>query len=218
MTSIRSKPASRFQPSCFSSVYKRRIRSSLCVEASSVARMHSRRRQLVASNYDPCFRHRALGRPLFPNTDKNGVFEALFHLWFCAAQGPFLKFQVPWQYRISRRSSDRCLFRTGALLCSALDRWRLNDGDIRRSSTLPMYTSAVLQTWSYKPSGSTQGSSLHRLMLWRGTRWTPSTGGPHWRFFTALLAGSSADRISRTSAPLLTLSTGPMLFRLSSDR
>ena len=50
MISIRSKPVSRFQAFCSSSIRKRRNRSSLCVTASSLPRMHSRsRRQYVAS-------------------------------------------------------------------------------------------------------------------------------------------------------------------------
>ena len=40
----------------------------------------------------------------------------------------------------------------------------------------------------------------------------------HWRFFAALSVGSSAGGTLRTSAPLLALSTGPMLFLISSNR
>ena len=47
--SILSKSTSRFQAFCSSSIRKRRIRSSLCVAASFLARIHSRRRHLVTS-------------------------------------------------------------------------------------------------------------------------------------------------------------------------
>ena len=64
----------------------------------------------------------------------------------------------------------------GALLCSALDRWRLGD-DLRCSSTLPMYLPAVrLQAGSCNRSCSTPGSCLPPLMLWWRTRRAPSTG------------------------------------------
>ena len=47
--SILSKPASRFQAFCSLSIRKRRIRPSLRAVASSLTRIRSRRRQLVAS-------------------------------------------------------------------------------------------------------------------------------------------------------------------------
>ena len=61
-------------------------------------------------------------------------------------------------------------------------------------------------------------ASLSRLFLsWR-TRRAPSTGGIHWRFFAALLAGPLTGGTSRTSATVLALSTGPRMFLLSSCR
>ena len=127
--------------------------------------------------------------------------------------------QVSWRYRLLWRSSDRCLLRTGALLRSALDRWRLGDGDLRRSSTLRCPPQLFFRLGTWNPSCSTPGSSLPRLMmLWWRTRRAPPTDGTHWPFFATLLVGSSAGGISRTSAPLLALSTVPMPFPLSSNR
>ena len=72
------------------------------------------------------------------------------------------KVQVPWRWRLSWRSSDRCLLRTGALLRSAFDRWRLGDGALPHSLTLPMYSLAVIQTGIVESSTSLQ-ASLPRL-------------------------------------------------------
>ena len=126
--------------------------------------------------------------------------------------------QVSWRYRLSWRSSDRCLLRTGALLRSALDRWRFGAGVLRCSSTLRRSSQLFFRLGTWNPSCSTPGLSLPRLMLWWRTRRAPPTDGPHLRFFAALLVGSSVGGISRTSAPLQALSTVPMSFSLSSNR
>ena len=63
-------------------------------------------------------------------------------------------------------SSDRCLFRTGALLGSALD-----------PSKWLMFCPTVLQAGSWNRSCATPGSSLARLMFWWRTRRAPSAGG-----------------------------------------
>ena len=51
ITSILSKPPSLFQAFWFSSIHKRRIRSSPCDGASLLTQMRSRTRELVAPNF-----------------------------------------------------------------------------------------------------------------------------------------------------------------------
>ena len=51
-----------------------------------------------------------------------------------------------------------------------------------------------------------------------GAPCAPSKGGINWRFFAALSVGFTAGGTSRTSAPLLALSTGAMLSLPSSGR
>ena len=68
--SNRSKPASRLQSFCFSSIRKRRIRSCLCVAASALTRMHLRRRQLVASTYAIILRTSRSWKGMFLSDEK----------------------------------------------------------------------------------------------------------------------------------------------------
>ena len=121
--------------------------------------------------------------------------------------------QVPWRYRLSRRSSDRCLLYTGALLRKALDEWRLDDDALRHSYNPANELPCCSLDWGrrvfYVISGQPPAAVALMAHLSRSfDRWLLS----HWRFFAALSAGSSAGGASRTSAPLLALSTGPMIF------
>ena len=101
--------------------------------------------------------------------------------------------QVPWRYRLSRRSSDRYLLHTGALLRSALDPWRLGDGVQQRSSTLRCSPRLFFRLGTWNPSCSTPGSNLPRLILWWCTPRAPSIGGAlPTGASVALSAGSSA--------------------------
>ena len=87
MISIRSKPASLFQAFCSSSIRNRRIRSSLYVEVSSLTRMHSCRRQLVVASSAIIFRALHSLKDIFSDSDNNGVFETLVHLYARTVQG-----------------------------------------------------------------------------------------------------------------------------------
>ena len=88
-----SKPASRFQAFCSSSIRKRRIRPSLCVAASSLARIHSRRRQLVASTSSIIWRTSCslLGKIIFSKNIyqvKKNIFVHLCPLPSAASRSP----------------------------------------------------------------------------------------------------------------------------------
>ena len=86
MIPIRSKTASRIQVFCSSSIRKRRIPSSLCVAASSLTRIHSRRRQLVTSTFAIVLRTLRSSISIFFNQIKNAVFETRVHLT-CSPRG-----------------------------------------------------------------------------------------------------------------------------------
>ena len=75
-------------------------------------------------------------------------------------------------------SSNRCLLRTGALLCSALDRWRLS-GEFCRT---PSKTAKVLPSCSSDWAGvvvSWFQASLPWLMFWWRNLRAPSTGASY---------------------------------------
>ena len=74
----------------------------------------------------------APSKVFFSNSDKNGVFKTLVHLWVCCP-GLSLEIQVSWRYRLSRRSSDRCLLAHWRSFAALSSGGLFGDGALRRS-------------------------------------------------------------------------------------
>ena len=185
--SIWLKPASRFQAFCSLSIRKRRICPSRCVAASSLTRIHSRKRQLVACTSAMIFLISLSSIDVFSKSDEKCSVTRVY-LTYSLLQGAVLKAasRSPGSLGFPSNSSshnapssNRCILRTGTLLRSALDRWRLCD----EFYSTPSKTAKVLPNC---PSSGWVVKSLQFhsrlspwLMLWWGIRRAPSTGGSY---------------------------------------
>ena len=159
MISIGSKPAFQLQTFCSSSIRKRRIRSSLCVVAGSLTRMHSRRRQQVSSisliiSQTSCS---LFGKITFSKKQINRELSST-----CS----------PGCLRFLRDNSSWGASPIGAFSALALSYAALSIGGVWEmtlyGAPLKPLTSCpalLLQAGSWNRSCSTPGSSLPRLML-----------------------------------------------------
>ena len=217
MISIRSKPASRFQASCSASIHKCRIRL-ICALRQAL----SPGRILATTNLLPLILlsfcgHRAPSRQFFffQNQIKNKVFETLVHLWSAllraalraASESPG-SLAIPALVALPALALSFAALSIGGVWAMSLD---------GAPSTPLMFCPAV-----FFQAGFVESFSHFRLAS-RGCCFDGT--------LVALLrpvvhtgASSRCSRpfpglvVLRTSAPLLALSTGPMMPLLSSER
>ena len=186
-------------PSLLPLLRQRRIFRSRCVTASSLIRIDSRRRQLVASTSAMIFLTSLSWIDIFSKlVEKRSVTRV--YLTCSPLQGAVLKAasRSPGSLGFpgnsssrDARSSDRCLLRTGALLCSTLDRWRLGGELTALLQKPPKFLPSCPSGWGRSLLIPGQPPVADVLMAQSSCSFDRCLLS-HWRFFAALSAGSSA--------------------------
>ena len=193
--SVLSKPASRFQAFCSSIIRKRRICPSLCVTASSLPRMHSGRRQLVASTPAMIFRaSRSSISVFFHKSDEKTQ---------CNSRSPDLKsasraslttaFRSPGSLGFpgDNGSRDATPIGTSFAALSIGGVWAMIYGALQSCRCIPQLFFFRLGRGIVPVQLQTLASSADALVVHPSrsfAQWLLS----YWRFFAALSAGSSA--------------------------
>ena len=193
----RSRPLASRPSAPRASAKQLRICPSRCVAASPLTLTVSRRRQLVASTSAMILLRSLPSTDIFSKSDEKRRVTRVY-LTCSPLQGAVLKatYRSPGSLGFPGNSSsrdapsyDRCLLRTGALPCSALDRWRLG-GEFYSN---PSKTADVSQLLFRLGSLSLPGQPpVTDVLVAHSSRFFDRCLRSHWCFFAALSAGSSA--------------------------